>query len=349
MFQMKPAAKEGDKPSTSEERIDTLNPVPTPWFQSINALAIFILAPLFAALWTTLARRGLNPSIPTKMALGLVFMCLSMAVMVASAKQEDRPLRVPLAHLPKEIELNDKNQLCENKEGELVPYHAGRLKYLDGQLEMTGVLPDIDAYRMIRDTAPKSYKEAAKKLQEKSEAARDSSIRVSVRLEKLPPSLDIKNIAGLGEKSVFYDPASHSLVALRKLKDRDVKALLLAGGDREFRVGARRLFEESVAFRVSSWWLFWCYILATIGELCLSPVGLSMVSKLAPAKFATMLMGLWLVTNFLANFVAGAFGEIWGKVAPTDYFVIFLVALGIAAVVLFLLVRKLVAMMHGVS
>ena len=43
-----------------------------------------------------------------------------------------------------------------------------------------------------------------------------------------------------------------------------------------------------------------------------------MVSKLAPARFATMLMGLWLLTSFFGNFAAGAFGEKWDEWPPTD-------------------------------
>src|SRR5262249_37751671 len=57
------------------------NPVATEWFQSINALAIFVLAPVFAALWTWLDRRGWNPSIPTKMAIGVLLMSLAFALM----------------------------------------------------------------------------------------------------------------------------------------------------------------------------------------------------------------------------------------------------------------------------
>ena len=103
------------------------------------------------------------------------------------------------------------------------------------------------------------------------------------------------------------------------------------------------------AHRVSSWWLFWFYILATLGELCLSPVGLSMVSKLAPAKFATMLMGLWLLTSFFGNFAAGAFGERLGRRGRRPSIsCIIMAALGGAALVLFVLVRKIAAMMHGV-
>jgi POT family proton-dependent oligopeptide transporter len=74
------------------------------------------------------------------------------------------------------------------------------------------------------------------------------------------------------------------------MADKEVKALLVAAGDSGFRATVAQLYAVSNPFRVSPWWLIWYYVLSTIGELCLSPVGLSMVSKLAPAKFAAMLM-----------------------------------------------------------
>ncbi|MBI1189899.1 MAG: MFS transporter [Tepidisphaera sp.] len=60
--------------------------VPATWFQSINAGCIFILAPLFAALWTRLGRVKLNPSQPMKIALGLIFLGVGYLFMVVAGK-----------------------------------------------------------------------------------------------------------------------------------------------------------------------------------------------------------------------------------------------------------------------
>jgi POT family proton-dependent oligopeptide transporter len=57
---------------------------------------------------------------------------------------------------------------------------------------------------------------------------------------------------------------------------------------------------------VSPVWLTLAYVFHTLGELCLSPVGLSYVTKLAPARFASLLMGAWYLGNAAANTVAGA-------------------------------------------
>jgi proton-dependent oligopeptide transporter, POT family len=57
---------------------------------------------------------------------------------------------------------------------------------------------------------------------------------------------------------------------------------------------------------VSPWWLVAAYTFHTLGELCLSPVGLSYVTKVAPVKFASLLMGVWFLANAAANKIAGS-------------------------------------------
>jgi POT family proton-dependent oligopeptide transporter len=56
---------------------------------------------------------------------------------------------------------------------------------------------------------------------------------------------------------------------------------------------------------VSPWWLTLAYLFHTLGELCLSPVGLSYVSRIAPARYASLLMGAWYLANTIANKLAG--------------------------------------------
>ncbi len=65
--------------------------------------------------------------------------------------------------------------------------------------------------------------------------------------------------------------------------------------------------------KVSPLWLVFSYLLQVLGEMCLSPVGLSTVTKLAPARFASSTMGMWMLAtacgNFLAGYLAGFFDE----------------------------------------
>jgi POT family proton-dependent oligopeptide transporter len=150
--------------------------------------------------------------------------------------------------------------------------------------------------------------------------------------------------------------------------------------------------------KASMWLLFSMYILHTMGELCLSPIGLSMVSKLAPLRFASLLMGTWFLANAAANKLAGTLSALYppgqgefstaakegidlpgilngtsqatqeqiAKLSelglrtewPTifgssitnlfQFFTIFMLTSAAAAVILFILYRKLSKMMQGI-
>ena len=80
----------------------------------------------------------------------------------------------------------------------------------------------------------------------------------------------------------------------------------------------------------ASWlWLLGYFVVITLGELYLSPIGLSLVSKVAPARMVSMLMGLWLATSFAGNFIAGWLGGFWSSM---DKMTFFLMIAGIALV-----------------
>ena len=55
-------------------------------------------------------------------------------------------------------------------------------------------------------------------------------------------------------------------------------------------------------------WLVLAYFFHTTGELCISPVGLSMVTKLAPLRLGSLMMGVWFLVNFVGNTLAGYIG-----------------------------------------
>lgn len=67
------------------------------------------------------------------------------------------------------------------------------------------------------------------------------------------------------------------------------------------------------AIKVSPWWLVFSYIFQTFGELCLSPVGLSSMTKLSPRKYVGQMMGIWFLATALGNLIAGIVG---GNVDP---------------------------------
>lgn len=101
--------------------------------------------------------------------------------------------------------------------------------------------------------------------------------------------------------------------------------------------------------KVSFLWLIGVYFFHTVGELCLSPVGLSMVTKLSPAKFASLLMATWFLGSFFANSIAGFFAGNYDSLKPTEFFMIPALITGISALVLFLISPLLKKWMHGVE
>lgn len=63
----------------------------------------------------------------------------------------------------------------------------------------------------------------------------------------------------------------------------------------------------------SYWWFFGAYGVITVGELCLSPIGLSMVSKLSPARLTALLMGAWFISTSIGNKLSGVIASLWDQ------------------------------------
>jgi len=97
----------------------------------------------------------------------------------------------------------------------------------------------------------------------------------------------------------------------------------------------------------SWWWLFAYFIIITIGELYLSPIGLSLVSKIAPARIISTMMGLWLATSFIGNFVAGWLGSFWSLMDKTSFFIMIAAVAACAGVVTWLFNRPLGSVLEG--
>jgi POT family proton-dependent oligopeptide transporter len=86
----------------------------------------------------------------------------------------------------------------------------------------------------------------------------------------------------------------------------------------------------------ASWlWLLGYFVVLTIGELYTSPIGLSLVSKISPARMVSMLMGLWLATSFTGNFLAGWLGSFWSGMDKGTFFLIMAALAAFAGAVIF--------------
>lgn len=117
--------------------------------------------------------------------------------------------------------------------------------------------------------------------------------------------------------------------------------------------------------KVSMMWLIGLYFLHTLGELSLSPIGLSLVNKLSPTRFASLMMGVWFMSTATANKFAGVLSALYpeelnGVVKVKhlfgyeisnlyDFFMVFVVMSGVASVLLFCLTKYLRKLMNGIE
>lgn len=130
--------------------------------------------------------------------------------------------------------------------------------------------------------------------------------------------------------------------------------LLLAIG---FLVIAFGVKNVQPGIKVSMLWLISMYLLHTWGELCLSPIGLSLVNKLAPLKYSSMLMAVWFLANAFANKLAGVLSALYPDGKTTSFlgyqmsnlyqfFLLFVILSGVASLILFALTKSLQKLMN---
>ncbi|MEK6336858.1 MAG: peptide MFS transporter [Acidobacteriota bacterium] len=108
-----------------------------------------------------------------------------------------------------------------------------------------------------------------------------------------------------------------------------------------------QIMSESYLFRVSPVWLILAYMVISLGELMLSPMGLSLVSKVAPIRLRGMMMGGWFVATAIGNKLT-AIGVFWERWMQSNFFIILGMMALIMAFVLLVLLRPLKKAMPGV-
>jgi POT family proton-dependent oligopeptide transporter len=89
--------------------------------------------------------------------------------------------------------------------------------------------------------------------------------------------------------------------------------------------------------RISFMWLVGTTLVLTIGELYLSPIGQSLVAKVAPPRLVSMLMGMWFLSNFIGNYLTGYLGTFYEKMSRDSFFLMLAVLGVVAGVAMFAL------------
>ena len=112
-------------------------------------------------------------------------------------------------------------------------------------------------------------------------------------------------------------------------------------------------FGIEVGVKVSMIWLVLAYLFHTLGELCLSPVGLSYVSKLVPARMIAFMFGMWYLAiaigNKLAAVLGGQIENITNEYSLSTFFLIFTIVPTVAGLLIIGLNPLLKKLMHGVK
>jgi len=129
--------------------------------------------------------------------------------------------------------------------------------------------------------------------------------------------------------------------------------ILLALGFGILAFGSMSIPQGAKTASVSMVWLILAYLFHTLGELCISPVGLSYVSKLAPLRLLGLMFGVFFMANFIANFFGGLTGSfidtIVENTSMSTFFLIFTVVPAAMAVILIALKGVMKKLMHGID
>ncbi len=126
-------------------------------------------------------------------------------------------------------------------------------------------------------------------------------------------------------------------------------ALLFAGFAFLLLVPAGASAQGGAGIKVSPLWLVGAYFIEEWGELCLSPVGLSAVTKLAPVRIMSLMMGVFFLSNSLGNKLAGWTAGFFSSLPLSQLFAAVAAVCLVAAVIMFALIRPVKRLMGGVS
>jgi proton-dependent oligopeptide transporter, POT family len=129
--------------------------------------------------------------------------------------------------------------------------------------------------------------------------------------------------------------------------------ILLGVGFGVLAMGSNGISNEAKTAEVSMWWLIFAYLFHTLGEICVSPVGLSYVSKLAPLKLVGLMFGVWFGCTAVANYLAGKTGSFIDPISEqyglSFFFLIFTVIPILSGIVIWCMSPMIRKMMHGIE
>ena len=132
-----------------------------------------------------------------------------------------------------------------------------------------------------------------------------------------------------------------------------VGLILLGTGFGVLAIGSSSVGITEKTAALSLWWLIAAYLFHTLGELCVSPVGLAYVNKLAPVKLVGLMFGVWFLASAIANYLAGFSGSFIDQISERyglkTFFLIYTIIPIVAGLIMWLLNGWMKRRMHGVT
>lgn len=253
---------------------------------SINPFWIIVLTFPLVWFWGQLAKRGKEPSTPTKMAIGMLLTGLSFFVLYGAAKVGENQPVTPAQYAAGSFRINER--VAGNLRADGVPQDV---------LDKMMAAKDADGKNVINDV--------------KFSAKEDETTKVKIS----------------GEQNYI-----------------NTINQVAPGAGTQYR---EQFLRRSYLFQVSWFWLILAYAIISLGELMLSPMGLSLVSKVAPVSKRGLLMGGWFVATAIGNKLTmiGIYWSIWYQ---SSFFLVLGAMAVFMSIVLFFLLKPLKRAMPGV-
>jgi proton-dependent oligopeptide transporter, POT family len=253
---------------------------------SINPFWIIVLTFPLVWFWGFLDKRGMEPSTPTKMAIGMTLTGLSFFVLYFAAIQGEGQKPTPEQLAGGSFRINER--IANNLKADGVPQDV---------LDKLMAAKDADNKNLVNDVKFSAKEDEKTKVKTTGEQGFINTIN------QVAPG------AGTQHREAFL--------------------------------------QRSYLFQVSPFWLLLAYAIISLGELMLSPMGLSLVSKVAPIRMRGLLMGGWFVATAIGNKLTmiGIYWSIWYQ---SSFFIVLGSMALVMAVVLFLLLKPLKKAMPGV-
>jgi proton-dependent oligopeptide transporter, POT family len=324
---------------------------------AINPFWIIVLTFPLVWFWGFLDRRGKEPSTPTKMAIGMTLTGLSFFVLYFAATVGEGQQATPQQFAEGSFRVNER---------------------VVGQLKSDGVPADVaDALISAKGKDNATILNDRKISTDSSFASALSTIVIYLESDGVS-EIDAKKVGDvdIGDKALKEGKfggnvsfAAYLSAVTAQLRtegvSEDVLAKVEAYKDKKFNADAKlidlankatggkaethkdAILRRGLLFQVSPFWLLLAYAILSLGELMLSPMGLSLVSKVAPIRMRGLMMGGWFVATAIGNKLTmiGIYWSIWYQ---SSFFIVLGCMALVMAVVLAILLKPLKKAMPGV-